>query len=212
MKTDMSAKLSIRPIIEINNTSKLYIAKCVEILDAMGIESYSVYCRRPSSSATKDVHILNIRGLEQVTKLLSVLAPYLIVKKNFACAIIGLFGSHDKGSRWSEKEIAAAIAVRTVYMPRSTHGNGEVETDFEDALNLVAQIQALGLDMLSVIPSEVLGSVSSTRKPLESRATSSTSSNSPHECPASYQDEDVLRSSRKLESRDKELGEDIGIN
>jgi hypothetical protein len=212
MKADSFAKLAIRPILEINNTSECYIARCVDILESMGIESYSVYCRRPSSLATKDVHILNIRGQVQLVKLLASVLPYLITKKDFACAIIGLLGSHKLGSRWSEKEIAAAIAVRTVYMPRSTHGNGEVETDFEDALSLVAELKAIGLKMLSVIPSEALGSIECTREPLESRATSSACSNSLHECPASHRDEDVLRSSRKLESWDKEPNEDIAAN
>jgi hypothetical protein len=63
-----------------------------------------------------------------------------------------------------------------------------------------------------VIPSEALGSTTSTKEPLESRATSSACSNSLHECPAPFEGEDVLRSSRKLESWDKEPSEDIAAN
>lgn len=64
-----------------------------------------------------------------------------------------------------------------------------------------------------VIPSEASGNALSTEEPLESRATSSISSNSPHECPATvWTVEDVLRSSRKLESWDKEPSEDIATN
>ena len=62
---------------------------------------------------------------------------------------------------------------------------------------------------LRVIPSEAMGSVDSTMEPLESRDASNASSNRPQECPAPLEGEDVLRSSRKLESWDKEPSEDI---
>ncbi len=62
---------------------------------------------------------------------------------------------------------------------------------------------------LKVIPSEALGSATSTKEPLESRAPSNASSNEPQECPAPLVGDDVLRSSRKLESWDKEPSEDI---
>jgi hypothetical protein len=210
LKVKDGAKLYLRPIIEINNTSRAYIQRCCDLLDNLGIDSYSVYERFPSFSATKSVHILNIRGQKSVVTLLSAVSPYLIIKQDFAYAIIGLFGDHKLNSGWSEKEIAAAIAVRTVYMPRSIHGNGEVETTREDALKLVAEFKALGFTRASVIPSEALGSVCSTREPLESRAMSNADNKSLHECPATAMTvEDVLRSSRKLESWDKEPSEDI---
>jgi hypothetical protein len=66
-----------------------------------------------------------------------------------------------------------------------------------------------GDNALSTIPSEALGSATSTKEPLESRAPSNASSNEPQECPAPLVGDDVLRSSRKLESWDKEPSEDI---
>lgn len=63
-----------------------------------------------------------------------------------------------------------------------------------------------------VIPSEALGSTTSTKEPLETRTTSSACSNWSHECPASDTDEDIVQSSRKLESWDKEPSEDIATN
>lgn len=60
------------------------------------------------------------------------------------------------------------------------------------------------------IPSEASGSTAEcTEEPLERRGASSTSSNHPHECPATLWVEDVRRSSEKSESRDNNLGEDI---
>jgi hypothetical protein len=62
------------------------------------------------------------------------------------------------------------------------------------------------------IPSEALGSTASTKEPLETRTTSSACSNWSHERPASLVDEDVVQTSRKLESWDKEPSEDIATN
>lgn len=67
-------------------------------------------------------------------------------------------------------------------------------------------------NVLSPIPSEASRSVPSIEEPLESRAPSNASSNEPHECPAPLEGDDVLRSSRKLESWDKAPSEDIATS
>lgn len=71
----------------------------------------------------------------------------------------------------------------------------------------------VAFNKLWTIPSEALGSVKSTKEPLETRTTSNASSNWSHERPATdISVEDVVQSSRKLESRDKELGEGIAVH
>jgi hypothetical protein len=69
------------------------------------------------------------------------------------------------------------------------------------------EILAGALGALKTIPSEAMGNVISTIEPLESRLTSSVNSNSAHERPAPQWGEDVLRSSEKFESWDKEPSE-----
>lgn len=205
---------TVRPIGEINNSDAAYIEEATRILDKIGC-SYSVYTRRTGPLSTKDINILNFRTQNGVLKVLIEMYPYLIIKKAFALSVIGLFGNHEFGVGWNDDEVLMAAAIRQVYMPRSTHGNGETLTSFEDALEQVSWAHELGREVLRAIPSEASGSMSSTEEPLESRPTSSASSNSAHECPASQQHlrvaggEDVLRSSEKSERGDKELRKDI---
>lgn len=59
------------------------------------------------------------------------------------------------------------------------------------------------------IPCQAEGSAKSTSEGVETRDASSTRSNRPHECPAAQEAEDIVQTSRKLESGDKELHEDI---
>lgn len=79
------------------------------------------------------------------------------------------------------------------FLPTSKRANGEALPD-ED---------------LRVIPCQAEGSAKSTSEGVETRDASNASSNRPHECPAALRAEDIVRSSGKPESGDKELHEDI---
>ena len=60
-----------------------------------------------------------------------------------------------------------------------------------------------------VIPCQAKGNAISTLEGVETRTPSSVCSNESHECPAAQVVEDIVRSSGKPESGDKELHEDI---
>ena len=193
--------------ISIYNTDLRYIDACAAILRSWGLTIRTrPMSRKPPKKNCKVGYGVFIGGMEQVSILLSMVLPYLVIKKDFAEAILSLCASRMGAVRgvggnskmpWSESDVQMAEEIRRKFMPRRKRANGEALLD-------------VGVER--VIPSEAKGSAECTLELLESRPTSSTSGNSAHERPASHEDEDVLQSSEKSESRDKAPGEDIAIN
>jgi len=188
--------------VSINNSDELYVDHVLGILVNLGISNWKT-SRRTSAIGTKDVCEIKIAELDSIIKLLTAIHEFLISKRDFAEAALSLalmrkqsrnlFGQR---AQWTDIECDLAESIRSKFMPNSL-ANGET-------LPTSSKSRA--------IPSEALGSTTSTKEPLETRTTSSACSNWSHECPASCKDEDIVRSSRKLESWDKEPSEDIATN
>lgn len=185
----------------VNNSDDLYIERVLSILSNLGVSNWKT-SRRTSSIGTKDVCEIKIGELDSIVKVLSATIEFMTSKKSFAEAALALAlmrkqSREDHGQRalWTDEECAFAERIRSKFMPNAL-AYGEALAGRSDS-------------MLKVIPSEAMGSVDSTMEPLESRDASNASSNRPQECPAPLEGEDVLRSSRKLESWDKEPSEDI---
>ncbi len=183
----------------VNNSDDSYVSRVLAILNSLGVNNWRT-SRRTSAIGTKDVCEIKIGELDSIIKVLSATIEFLTTKKKFAevTLALALLRKQNRtlnGQRapWTDAECELAESIRTTFMPNS-RANGE-------ALPTPSESR--------VIPSEALGSENSTKEPLETRTTSSASSNWSHECPASLRDEDIVRSSRKLESWDKEPSEDI---
>jgi hypothetical protein len=186
----------------INNSDESYVSRVLGILSNMGISNWKI-SRRTSAIGTKDVCEIKVAELDSIIRLLTAIHEFLTSKRDFAEAALSLalmrkqsrnlFGQR---AQWTDTECDLAESIRSRFMPNSL-AYGETRPAPSGS---------------RAIPSEALGSTTSTKEPLESRATSSACSNSLHECPAPFEGEDVLRSSRKLESWDKEPNEDIAAN
>jgi hypothetical protein len=191
--------------VSIYNTDVRYIDYCAEILRSWGlIVNVRPLSRKLPKLGRKIGHGVFIGGMDQVVKLLSMVLPYMVIKKDFAVALISLCASRMKAVKesnskapWSKEDVQMAQEIRAQFMPKRKRANGETLLD-------------VGVER--AIPSEAPGSAIGTGEPLESRSASSTSSNPTHERPAPRAGEDVLQSSEKSESRDKEPGEDITVN
>jgi hypothetical protein len=185
----------------VNNSDEAYVARVLEILSSMGISNWKT-SRRTSKIGTKDVCEIKIAELNSIIKVLTEVSEYMVSKKAFcdnalALALLRRANRDEHGERapWTDAECALAEEIRAKFMPAS-FAYGETLTSAPCAAR--------------AIPSEASGSAISTDEPLETRTTSSTSSNWSHECPAaSCEVEDIARSSAKAESRDKKLCEDI---
>jgi hypothetical protein len=183
----------------INNSDDLYNARVFEILNSMGISNWKT-SRRTCKVGTKDVCEIKIAELDSIIKVLSAVNEHLVSKKAFgdkalALALLRRANRDENGERapWTDSECTLAEEIRNQFMPNSL---------------AYGETLASVLNASKAIPSEAMGSTTSTMEPLESRVANSASSNRPHECPATSQEaEDVLRSSRKLESWDKEPSE-----
>lgn len=186
----------------INNSDESYVGRVLSILANMGISNWKM-SRRTSAIGTKDVCEIKIGELDSIIKLLTTVHEFLTSKQDFAEAALSLalmrkqsrnlFGQR---AQWTDAECDFAEHIRSKFMPNSLA--------YGETLTTSSKSRA--------IPSEALGSTTSTKEPLETRTTSSACSNWSHECPASDTDEDIVRSSRKLESWDKEPSEDIATN
>lgn len=187
----------------INNSDDSYVARVLDILHNFGVNNWKT-SRRTSSIGTKDVCEIKIAELQSVIKVLSEVMEFLTTKRDFAEAALSLalmrkqsrnlFGER---AQWTDAECDFAESIRSKFMPNSRAYGEALPTALESR----------------VIPSEALGSVKSTKEPLETRTTSNASSNWSQECPATEMSvEDIVQTSRKLESRDKELGEDIAVH
>lgn len=188
--------------IVINNSDDLYNERVFTILNNLGVSFWNT-SRRTSAIGTKDVCEIKIGELDSVIRILTCVSEHLTSKKAFAEAALSLAlmrrqnrNEHGDKAPWTDLECALAENIRSKFMPNSRA--------YGEALPAPSGSR--------VIPSEALGSVESTKEPLETRTTSNASSNWSHECPAPFEGEDVVQSSRKLESRDKELCEDIATN
>lgn len=187
----------------IYNADEAYLSQCLSFLADVGVSVSWVSSRRTSKISKKNVGEIRIQGLEDVIAVLQKTIPFLTTKKAFASAVLGLAilreqSREARGARasWTESEMGLAEYIRKTFMPYSKCANGETET---------------GEVVLSAIPSEALGSETSTKEPLETRPASIASGNLAQECPASHRDEDIVRSSGKPESGDKEPRADIAI-
>jgi hypothetical protein len=188
--------------VSVNNSDDAYISRVLEILSSIGVNNWTT-SRRTSKVGTKDVCTVMIAELDSIIKVLSFVNADLVVKRAFAekalaLALLRRSSRDENGERapWTDYECALAESIRAEFMPNSC-AYGETPP------------AACGP---RVIPSEALGSATSTKEPLESRAASSACSNRPQECPAPLVGDDVLRSSAKAESWDKEPSEDIATN
>lgn len=183
----------------INNSCDIYNARVFEILSNLGISNWRT-SRRTSAIGTKDVCEIKIAELDSIIKVLSAVSEFLTSKKAFgdkalALALLRRANRDEHGDRapWTDAECALAEEIRAQFMPASL-ANGETLAGASRALR--------------AIPSEAMGSDQSTMEPLETRGASIASSNRPHECPASVKaEEDIVRSSAKVESWDKEPSE-----
>jgi hypothetical protein len=183
----------------INNSDDAYVARTLEILGSIDVNNWTT-ARRTSAIGTKDVVEIKIGELNSIIKVLEFVVDDLTVKKGFAEGALALAfmrrsnrDEHGERAPWTDVECEFAEQLRKKFMPNSC-AYGETLPACEPR----------------VIPSEASGSASrSTEEPLERRGASSTSSNRPHECPASQVDDDVRRSSGKPESQDNNPGEDI---
>lgn len=185
----------------INNSDELYVTRVLDILRNIGITNWKT-SRRTSAIGTKEVCEIKIGELDSIIKLLTTTLEFLVSKQDFAEAALSLalmrkqsrnlFGQR---AQWTDIECDFAESIRSKFMPNSLAYGETLPTSSKSR----------------VIPSEALGSVDgSTKEPLETRTTSNACSNWSHECPATDATvEDIVRSSRKLESWDKEPSEDI---
>jgi hypothetical protein len=184
----------------VNNSDDLYNARVLEILGGMGISNWTT-SRRTSKVGTKDVCEIKVAELDSIIKLLSAVSEHLTAKKAFsekalALALLRRANRDEHGNRapWTDAECALAEEIRAQFMPASLA--------YGETLTSAPRVSR-------AIPSEVMGSTTSTMDPLETRAASSASSNQPHECPATSQEaEDVVQSFAKAESWDKEPSEE----
>lgn len=187
----------------INNSDDAYISRVLGILSNIGVSNWKT-SRRTSAIGTKDVCEVKVAELDSIIKVLSTTIEFLTSKRDFAEAALSLAlmrkqsrNLYGQRAQWTDIECNLAESIRSKFMPNSLAYGETLPTSSKSR----------------AIPSEALGSTTSTKEPLETRATSSACSNSPHECPAAMAiAEDIVQNSRKLESRDKELGEDIGTN
>lgn len=189
----------------VNNSDDVYNARVFEILNKLGVRNWKV-SRRTSKIGTKLVCEIKVAELESIIKLLSSVMKYMTSKKDFAeqALALALMRKHNKsvnGGRapWTDAECDFAENIRRQFMPNS-RANGETET-----------IRS------SAIPCQAEGNAISTSEGVETRTPSSISSNESHECPAPQQHltvvggEDIVRSTGKPVSGDKDLHEDIAV-
>jgi hypothetical protein len=176
----------------INNSDDLYNERVFEILRSIGVSNWKT-SRRTSKIGTKDVVEIKIAELDSIITVLRFVGEHLTTKKAFADKALALAllrranrDEHGERAPWTDEECDLSMAIRAEFMPNSL-AYGETLT----SASRVAR----------AIPSEASGSASSTEEPLETRTTSSTSSNWSHECPATLDRvEDIARSSAKAES------------
>lgn len=185
----------------VNNSDDLYIERVLSILSNLGVSNWKT-SRRTSLIGIKDVCEIKVAELDSIVKVLSATIEFMTSKKSFAEAALALAlmrkqSREDHGQRapWTDEECAFAERIRSKFMPNSL-ANGELLAD-------------RGNSMLKTIPCQAPRSANSTGEGVETTFPSSTCSNGTHECPAPLVGEDIVRSSRKLESWDKEPSEDI---
>jgi hypothetical protein len=147
--------------------------------------------------------------------LLERVIDHLVIKRSFAASLLEILYSRresGKNSKWTVQQLSMVTSAREKFMPKRLRAYGE--TRLSNMENIRTSSSSVIFDEISAraIPSEALGSTTSTKEPLETRTTSSACSNWSHECPASDTDEDIVQNSRKLESWDKEPSEDIATN
>jgi hypothetical protein len=188
----------------INNSDDAYISRVLGILSNIGVSNWKT-SRRTSAIGTKDVCEVKVAELDSIIKVLSTTMEFLTSKRDFAEAALSLAlmrkqsrNLYGQRAQWTDIECDLAESIRSKFMPNSLAYGETLPTSSKSR----------------VIPSQALGSVDgSTKEALETRTTSNACSNWSHECPAAVATvEDIVQTSRKLESRDKELGEDIGTN
>lgn len=192
------------PVISIYNSDEEYIKRCVRILESWGVHSRVQPIRKllPKHKQTYGVHI---GRLEDIITVLGTLLPYLTAKRAFAIDMLAFAIKRlavtkvtlHNSTRWPEQHLQMAQEIRRKHMPRSKLAYGEIQS-------------SVGAER--TIPSEASGSAIGTEEPLERRTTSSTCSNSSHECPASLVDDDVRRYSEESERGDNKLRKDIATN
>lgn len=112
------------------------------------------------------------------------------------------------------RRLAVPIVIPEFVTYRLTVGDEEFVLMEHELKKLLSILHANGetvtvKDEPTAIPCQAEGSVESTSEGVETRDASNASSNRPHECPATQVVEDIVQSSGKLESGDKELHEDI---
>jgi hypothetical protein len=166
----------------------------------MGVSNWNT-SRRTSKVGTKDVCEIKVAELDSIIKILSAVGEHLTAKKAFsdkalALALLRRANRDEHGNRapWTDAECALAEEIRAQFMPASLA--------YGETLANTSRVS-------KAIPSEAMGSTTSTMEPLEIRSASSASGKQIHECPATSQEaEDMIRSFAKAESWDKEPSEE----
>jgi len=180
------------------NSDESYINQVRHILTSWNIR-FVDKSRMTSKIGTIEVTSVIVQQMESVQMLLERVIPYMTSKRALGESMLALaenrivhLGIHRRAP-WTKQQIKLAEQFRKDFMPKS-FANGET----------------LPNESSRAIPCQAEGSVKSTSEGVETRGKSIASNNFLHECPAtSIEVEDIVRSSRKLESGDKELHEDI---
>jgi hypothetical protein len=159
----------------------------------------------------KPVFELQVYNVDAMVTLLTKVVDLLVVKRDFAQAMLTILASRQKsgvGSKWTLDELALVEVTRSKFMPKRLRANGETRPLALETFDGSSTMLRVDEALMRAIPSEAMGSDQSTMEPLETRGASIASSNRPHECPASVKaEEDIVRSSAKVESWDKEPSE-----
>ena len=118
-----------RPVLQVINTNRDFVAHAARICIDMGATFVKIY-RRSAQEPYQQVYQLQLRGQSAVRLVLTKLLPWLIIKQDFAKALVEyLNATHKRAMSRAPKEpweIEEAERIRAKYMPRSrSHANGK---------------------------------------------------------------------------------------
>jgi hypothetical protein len=201
----------------ISNTNQDYLLQALEIIEGLGIRWWAHERKKFTSKPLYDIGIGSMEGIFEVLKKIT---PHLIVKHDFAVAIIGLLSRHMRRINsmskrsWNGDDIDTAKAIRRRFMPNSKCANEGPLTDSIRGREayLLEKAIAAGEEVLSATTSEASGSAISTEELLETRSDRSATDDPTHERPASHVDEEIVRSGGDTGGEDKEPRQDITRN
>lgn len=122
--TARNRKRTYLPAIRIGNTNRAIIDRGILLLQVYGVAAGIALTRRKSCVLTANPKpVFNIYASNlSVARLLPWLLPHLIIKREFAGALIGMFCERTIGRIWDDADRALAEFVRYRFMPRSRRG------------------------------------------------------------------------------------------